>query len=165
MLARQIAIGFGIAIIFPLLVYYGVATFYTPPKPPTYPVVTTQAPGPNATQEERQKYFEAQQARQKDFREQQQIYAAAAKEFARHLVVISTPLGLAAILIGAYLPLYAIGTGLIFGGIFSAGLGYWGYWSYLEDWVRFVSLLAGFAILLFVGYYRVAGPHTRPSSP
>ena len=34
MLARQIAIGFGIAIVFPLLVYYGVASIYTPPKLP-----------------------------------------------------------------------------------------------------------------------------------
>jgi len=30
------------------------------------------------------------------------------------------------------------------------------YWQYLEDWIRFVSLLAGFAILVFVGYRRVA---------
>jgi hypothetical protein len=29
--ARQIAIGFGIAVIFPLLVYYGVATSDPPP--------------------------------------------------------------------------------------------------------------------------------------
>ena len=31
MLARQIAIGLGIAVIFPLLVYHGVRTFYPPP--------------------------------------------------------------------------------------------------------------------------------------
>jgi len=36
MLARQIAIGFGIAVIFPLLVYYGVATFYPPPNRADY---------------------------------------------------------------------------------------------------------------------------------
>src|SRR5262249_35039958 len=32
MLAGQIAIGFGFAVIFPLLVYYGAATFYPPPN-------------------------------------------------------------------------------------------------------------------------------------
>jgi hypothetical protein len=32
MLALQIAIGFGIAIIFPLLVYYGVSTFHPAPQ-------------------------------------------------------------------------------------------------------------------------------------
>jgi hypothetical protein len=54
---------------------------------------------------------------------------------------------------------------LIFGGIFSVGAGYLGYWSYLDDWVRFVSLLAGFVILLFVGYHRIAGSNTRVGSP
>src|ERR1700731_945984 len=32
MLARQIAIGFGIAIIFPLLVYYGLSSFHPAPR-------------------------------------------------------------------------------------------------------------------------------------
>jgi hypothetical protein len=50
---------------------------------------------------------------------------------------------------------------MIFGGIFAVGAGYWGYWSFLDDWVRFVSLLVGFLILLFVGYFRVA----RAASP
>jgi hypothetical protein len=63
-------------------------------------------------------------------------------------------LGLAAILIGAYLSFQAIGTGLILGGILSVSWGYWSYWSYLDDWIRFVSLLAGFAILIFVGIRR-----------
>jgi len=56
MLARQIAIGFGIAVIFPLLVYYGVATIYPPPQL-QYAVNATVLP-PNPTPEERQKYME-----------------------------------------------------------------------------------------------------------
>jgi hypothetical protein len=76
-------------------------------------------------------------------------------------VVVATPLGVAAILIGAYLAFHAIGTGLIFGGTFTVTSGYWSYWQYLDNWVPFISLLAGFAILLFVGYRRVAGVNTR----
>ena len=57
---------------------------------------------------------------------------------------------------GRNLGLHSIGTGLILGGILTVGHGYFRYWPYLEDWVRFVSLLAGFSILLFVGYWRVA---------
>jgi hypothetical protein len=113
----------------------------------------------------KQNYQEQERARQRDYREKQQAYTAAAREFSRDLVFVSAPLGIAANLIGAYLPLYAIGTGLIFGGIFSVGAGYLGYWSYLDDWVRFVSLLAGFVILLFVGYHRIAGSNTRVGSP
>ena len=45
-----------------------------------------------------------------------------------------------------------LGTGFMFGGIFAATTGYWFHWSYLEDWVRFVSLLAAMAVLVFVAY-------------
>ncbi|MFZ0527448.1 MAG: hypothetical protein WA776_12790 [Xanthobacteraceae bacterium] len=164
MLARQIAIGFGIAVIFPLLVYYGVASIYPPPEM-QYVASAIIVPGPNATPEERQKYQDEQRQWQKEQHERSETYKAAAKDFARHLIIVAAPLGVAAILIGAYLPLYAIGTGLIFGGIFAAGSGYWSYWGYLENWVRFASLLAGFLILLFVGYYRVAGSNTRAGAP
>jgi hypothetical protein len=145
MLARQIAIGFGIAIIFPLLVYYGVSTFYPGPKVQSL-IATTMLP-PTATVDERKEYADQQ-------RQRQEAYNKAAREFARILIVVSTPLGLAAILSGAYLTFLSVGTGLIFGGIFTVAWGYWSYWSYLDDGVRFVSLLAGFGILLFVGIRR-----------
>jgi hypothetical protein len=149
MLARQIAIGFGIAVIFPLLVYYGISTFHPSPKPPGF--LTTKVLPATAAPEERKEYADAQKQQQ----DRQEIYRNEAKEFARVLVMASTPLGVAAILIGAYLAFQAIGTGLIFGGIFTVAWGYWNYWSYLDDWIRFVSLLAGFAILIFVGVRRV----------
>ncbi|HML06771.1 MAG TPA: hypothetical protein VK430_01410 [Xanthobacteraceae bacterium] len=163
MLARQIAIGFGIAVIFPLLVYYGVATIYPPPERPG--VIAAVLMPPNPTPEERQEYREKERERQQKQKEQEEAYKAAAKDFARHLIVIAAPLGYAAILIGAFLPLYAIGTGLILGGISTVGHGYFAYWQYLDDRVRFVSLLVGFLVLLFVGYYRIAGPNTRAGSP
>jgi hypothetical protein len=156
MLARQIAIGFGIAIIFPLLVYYGVSMFHPAPKPEDF--YRTNCVTPTSTAEERRECAEKR-------RLEQAAYTAAVKEFSLKLVLFAAPLGIVAILIGAYLPLYAIGTGLIFGGIFAVAFGYWGYWQYLEDWVRFASLLVGFAILLFVGFRRVAGVRTSPSTP
>ena len=58
MLARQIAIGFGIAVIFPLLVYYGVATLYPAPKRELVTAVTLLPPNP--APEERQKYMDEQ---------------------------------------------------------------------------------------------------------
>jgi len=152
MLARQIAIGFGIAVIYPLLIYYGVATFHPAPQFQTIVTATFSMP-PNATPEQR-KEFEVQRQKRK---EQEAAFAAAAKEFARVHVSVSALLGVAAILIGAYLSRQAIGTGLIVGGIFSVAWGYYGYWQYLDDWIRFVSLLAGLVILLFVGYRRTAG--------
>jgi uncharacterized membrane protein YphA (DoxX/SURF4 family) len=145
MLARQIVIGFGIAIIFPLLIHYGVSTFH--PAPRLESPVAAPLP-PNATPDERKEYFAQQQQQQQ---QRQKAYAEAAKEFARILVTVSTPLGVAAILIGAYLSIQAVGTGLILGGILTVSWGYWNYWSYLDDWIRLASLLAGFAVLIFVG--------------
>jgi hypothetical protein len=149
MLAREIAIGFGIAVIFPLLVYYGVRTFHPAPKTADY--FSTNVPmAPTATAEERRDFANKQ-------RQEREAYGAAAKAFARVLILVTTPLGVAAILLGAFLPIHAIGTGLIFGGVASVTWGYWEYWSYLEDWVRFVSLLAGLAVLVFVGIRRLSG--------
>jgi hypothetical protein len=146
MLARQIAIGFGIAIIFPLLVYYGVRTFH--PAPVMEPTPVAEQFSSQATPEERR-------VNQQKQRDRQEAYAAKAKDFARILIIISTPLGIAAILSGTYLSNAAIGTGLILGGIFTVSHGYWGYWSYADDWLRFVSLLVGLAVLLFVGHHRI----------
>ena len=73
--------------------------------------------------------------------------------------MVTTPVGVVAILVGASLALNSIGTGLIFGGIFTVAWGYWSYWQYLDDWIRFVFLLAGFAILILVGYRRIASGH------
>jgi hypothetical protein len=149
MLARQIAIGFGIAIILPLLIHYGVSTFHPAPKLES----SIAQLAPDATADERKEYFAQQQQRQR-------AYAEAAKEFARILAIVATPLGIAAILIGAYLSLQAVGTGLILGGILTVAWGYWSYWSHLDDWIRFASLLAGFAILIFVGIRRVGAAKT-----
>jgi hypothetical protein len=157
MLARQIAIGFGIAVIFPLLVYYGVSIFHPAPNRQSFFPITTPLPT-NATPEQRKEYADEQ-------RNRQETYNAAAKDFARTLVIVSTPSGIAAILVGAYLTIHAIGTGLIFGGIFTVAWGYFGYWQYLDDWVRFVSLLAGFAVLVFVGYRHIAVRRTNPTTP
>ena len=155
MLGRQIAVAFGIALIFPLLVHYGVATIYPPPKMETT-VYATITLTPNATPEERQQYVDQQNQRRQEQQRRQEAYVTAATDFAHRLVLISAPLGVAAIFIGAYISPYFIGTGLIFGGIFTVTWGYWNYWQYLENWVRFLSLLAGLAILLFVGYRRIA---------
>lgn len=155
MLARQIAIGFGIALVFPLLIYYGVSTFHHAPQLRDYEVKVDYVQNPTA---EKQKEIEAQKnERDKKYAE----FRTAAKEFSRILILVSTPLGVAAILIGAYLKYFAIGTGLILGGILSLGWGYFSYWDYLDDWIRFVSLLIGFVILLFVGYRRV-GQRAEP---
>lgn len=143
MLARQIAFGFGIAVIFPLLVYYGVSTFHPPPKLPDAGI--TECMYRAVTPDQRVECDQRHRAALK-------VYTAASEEFSWRLIIAATPLGVAAILIGAYLTSYSIGVGLIVGGILSVSFGYWSYWQYIEDWARLVSLLVAFIILVFLGY-------------
>jgi hypothetical protein len=130
MLARQIVFGFGIAVVLPLLVYYAVTTFYSAP-PKFRDFVSFEDRG---STEKRQAAEEA--------------YARAAKNFARAHIVVAVPVGLAAILIGTYVAAHAIGAGLVLGGIATIVWGYHGYWQYLDDWIRFVSLLVTFVVLI-----------------
>jgi hypothetical protein len=76
------------------------------------------------------------------------------------------PIGLAALLAGSFLRVHAIGTGLMFGGIFSIADGYFNYWSELNDALKFASMAAAFVILLLVGYTKLEGiaPAGRKSS-
>ena len=142
MLARQIVVGFGIAAILPWLILYGLSTVYPEPKPLDF-YAASYSP-PDATPAERKAQAEEQRKKAEDFK-------ARARTFARVLFPISTVLGVAAIVIGAHVASNAIGAGLILGGTFSLALGYWGHSQYLDDWLRFLSLLAGFAALIFVG--------------
>ena len=138
MLAKKIALGIGLAIIFPMMIHYGVSTFCPAPKWSDYTV--------------QGQYYPQKQAEQKQKEEHRK---AAEKRFEQHLFVVAVPLGLAAILFGAFVRVQAIGTGLMFGGIFTICDGYANYWTELADWMRFLSLLAAFSVLLFVGYKKI----------
>jgi hypothetical protein len=102
MIGRQIAIGFGLAIIFPLLIFYGVSMFSPPPKAQDYNLVVPF--NANATAEERQANAEKQKAAQKAFSDVK-------SQFASRLFFLSAPLGFLAILIGGLTAVSAVGTG------------------------------------------------------
>ena len=152
MLAKKFALGFGIAIIFPMMIHYGVSTFVHEPKwndfRSGYYSYDYDA-YKNATPAEKAK-MDAERRQREDQRR------AAEKRFQRALFFVATPLGLAAIVVGSLLPIQAIGTGLMFGGIFSVCEGYISYWSELPDGMRFISLLGAFIILVYIGYRKLA---------
>jgi len=143
MLARQIAIGFGVAVVFPLLVYYGVSTVSPAPQWSNFHEQVVYAPNP--TRDE----LTARQEKQKA---ETAAWTEANRVFSLRLLCVAAPLGYLAILLGSLRVGSGLGTGFMFGGIFAATTGYWFHWSYLEDWVRFVSLLAAMAVLVFVAY-------------
>jgi len=156
MIARQIAIGFGIATVFPLLIYYAVSIFSPPPQWNAFhtPVAYTQ----NMSPEERKAVQDRQKA-------DNDAYVEAARAFSLWLLCVAAPLGYAAILLGARGVPSGLGTGLMFGGIFAVGGGYWWHWAHLQDWVRFIALLVTLAVLVFVGYRQVPGASARWPRP
>ena len=148
MRAKRFALGFGIAIIFPMMLYYGVDTFSPSPDFEDFRVEDFSERHQRANVDE-QKQLEAERSELDErFREE-------LMRFHKRLFYVSVPLGIAAIIAGAYIALPAVGTGLIFGGILSIVLGYMGYWIELPEPVKFVSLLIAFIVLVVVGYKKL----------
>ena len=148
MLAKKFALGFGIAIILPMVIYYGVSTFVPAPKWEDYQVKNYYEIHRDASPVEQRQL----EAKQNSLRQQRND---AEEIFQKHLFWVAVPLGILAIILGAFLPIQAIGTGLMFGGIFTVCEGYLCYWSKLNDGLRFVSLLVAFLVLIVVGYKKL----------
>lgn len=148
MLAKKFALGFGIAVIFPFMVHYGVRTFSPEPRWEDFQIQNYYARYQAASQEEKQRLEDAQNQLQKKHRE-------AEKAFQKHLFFVAAPVGILAIILGALITVQAIGSGLMFGGIFCLMDGYVNYWSELHDALRFLSLLIAFLLLLFVGFKKM----------
>ena|SRR3989338_4145933 len=148
MLAKKFGFGFGIAIILPMLVHYGVSTFSPAPKWETS-YTSNYYQYQNATPEEKEKLQIEDNKRQEKYRQHR-------KTFERHLFYVAAPVGVAAIIVGAGLTVQAVGAGLIFGGIFTLIDGYCWYWSELQDWMRFLSLLMAFIVLIGIGYAKAS---------
>jgi len=149
MLAKKFALGFGIAVIFPVMIHYAVSTFSVQPKWEDYHDRDYYQRHQDATGEEKEALRKEENVRRDEWEKAQ-------GRFQRHLFYVAIPVGIVAIIIGAMISVQAIGTGLMFGGIFTLMDGYVCYWSQLPDWMRFVSLLAAFVVLLGVGYRKFA---------
>jgi hypothetical protein len=140
MLALQLVIGVGIALLFPLLIYTGVAAIKAPPKPS------------NRTNLKSGDSDEVKQHNEAQIRWEREQLQKARTAYAKILFTVMAPAGLAALLAGYGIGINAIGIGLLTGGILCLVLGYGRYWEALSQPVRFVSILAGLLMLLFIGY-------------
>ena len=159
-LARQFAVAISIAILFPLLVYYGVSLIQ--PYPELEHRVVGWVEVSPTTPEGAKAREEENRAREKREKEERDAVDKATLPFFRLLILVATPPGIAAMLVGSYLRITSIGTGLMFGGMATVFDGYSGYWDYLDDWIRFVSLLIGLCIIIFVGYRQFAAARNPP---
>jgi len=139
MLALQLVIGVGIALLFPLLIYTGVATVKAPPKPSS------------RTDLKAETSEEIKQANRVRIERDREELRRARVAYAKILFTVMAPAGLAAVIGGYLIGVNAIGVGLLAGGILCLVYGYAGYWNALPMPLRFVSVLAGLLMLLFIG--------------
>jgi len=148
MLAKKFAIGFGIAVLLPIMVYYGVSTFSPKVKWEDYQIEDYHLKYKDASGEEK----EALIRERKELTKKRKKHL---KRFESHLFAVSVPIGLAAIIFGSITSVQAVGAGLIFGGISTLSSGYFSYWSELSDVARFLSLLGAFIVLVVIGYNKL----------
>ncbi len=149
MLAKKFAIGFGVAVLLPMVIHYGVSTFSKEPRWQDYHKNRSYYSMENKSVEEKERI-------EKEDQKMQDRYDSDSKRFARHLFFVAALLGIVAIILGAFISFQAIGAGLIFGGIFTLTDGYCRYWDQLQDWMRFLSLLVAFIVIVYFGYVKIA---------
>ncbi len=149
MIAKKIVVGFGISVLLPLLVYYAVATFCPKPKYEDYQIKHYYEKLERANEDEIINLEKERGELEKQYEEKEKI-------FEKNLFFVAIIMGLISIIIGFKIKNYTIGTGLILGGIFTLIDGYYSYWYELEYWMKFISVLIAFPILIFVGHYQLS---------
>ena len=141
---RNFAIGLAIAVILPCVVYYGLMTF---------------SPAAKYGECSKEEYLES--VGLKDVKNPaDKVKAAAAGEeydkgseaFAKHLFYVAMPVGILLIAAGLAMPIPGIGSGFMFGGLFTLFYGFFAYWSGLSALFRFVSLLFGLILFVIIGW-------------
>jgi hypothetical protein len=157
----QVTVTTGIAVLLPILVSFGVNLVQPYPRIEQNVVVTARITP--TTPEGWKAWDEENEARKQREQEQRDAIDDAARPFYRLLIFVATPIGIAAILLGSYLKIASVGTGLIFGGALTVLYGYGGYWEHIDNSIRVVSVLAGISILIFLTYRRSNGARTPPT--
>lgn len=147
MLAKRIALSFGITLFFPMLVYFGVRTWIPEPQWEDYQVPNYHERRLNASPEERITLDQERDRLQAERKSDEQ-------RFGKHLFWVAVPVGLIAVVVGVTVAPATVGTGFIVGGIFSVLMGYMAYWEALPDGARFLSLLVAFLVLVVMGSRR-----------
>ena len=81
-------------------------------------------------------------------------YETAQEKHSKYVFLISLPLGILIIIIGASLfTLEAVGAGLMGGGVGTLIFGVGGYWRYSDDVLKFILSLIGLIVLIWFSYW------------
>lgn len=146
--------GFGIAILLPMVVHYGVSTFSPCPKDRDYRVENFKELHERGSLEDKLRLEQKRSTLKKELEKHK-------KHFQKRLFFVAAPIGIIVIFAGSVIGTPVVGTGLMFGGILTLMNVYIWYWSELQDWMRFLSLLFAMIFLIMVGYRKLAEPDKK----
>jgi len=163
MLARKLILGFGFAVLMPMLIHYGIDVIV--PMPSWREDLTTHYEQTNRLRDQERRATSvaerAQVRAQLDQLESQRRTQATARGAQREQAgrihfFVGAPLGILVTLVGSFVRAQAIGGGLMLGGIFTFTSGCIAHWADLSGPGRFAVLLVAFAVLLWIGYQRLS---------
>ncbi len=150
---RKLAVWLALATLLPMVAYFGAAALFTPPDEEAYNnarnVLNTQLNSPTPAERESARVKVEQLDKQ---------HQDTALGFARRLFWTNYIVGLVAVTIGLFIPVRAVGAGLMFGGIIAIGDGCYNTWDHLGRWLRFNSLLFALIVFLVLSLMRYRRP-------
>ncbi|MBI3616221.1 MAG: hypothetical protein HY211_06870 [Candidatus Omnitrophica bacterium] len=151
MLARKIILGFGLAMLLPMVIHQGVEVIRPMPQYQRHQIPNYYQTLQRASDEEKP-HLQAEQQRLNA------EWGTAQKRWSKSHFFAGVGAGIATTLIGSFVAAPAVAGGLMLGGIFSflGGCGF--YWLDLNAVGRLGVLLAGFLVLLWIGYRRLSDP-------
>lgn len=147
---KAFAIGLAIALILPFVAYYGGISF-SPAAKYHYQnkesFVKSSLPQDETVSKNKKSDADSPRIKQLETE-----YENGKKRFNKHLFLIAVPIGILSIAAGLLISVPGIGSGLMFGGIFTLIYGYFTYWGDLDVRIRFLSLFFGLVILILVAW-------------
>lgn len=82
------------------------------------------------------------------------LYDSSREVYSRNVFLVAIPLGIILIAIGASLfGLEAVGAGLMAGGVGVILWGVGGFWSFAQNWIKFLLSLVGLVILIWFAHW------------
>ena len=163
MRAKQFAVGLGITLLLPLSVHYGAEMIRPSPKEDVHYEQLHKLEAQRVatkSKEEKAKLTAQKSALEKEHKEKK-------KKHAELLFMVGYPVAIAAIILGAFITIPAVGAGLMFGGIITLTDACFSYWEVMASWLRFTSLLGALFILIVLGCWNLAGgpAEQQPTNP
>ena len=161
---KEVILGIVIAILLAMTIGYGINTFYEKPEyrdfcPNVYDKYnesSCESAGGTWLNDSKNNQTNVPRAlnRCKEPEGCSEEYNKAREKYSRNIFLITLPLGIAIVIIGAAVfGLEFIGAGLMGGGVLTILYGVTSYWRYSEDVLKFILSLLGLIIIIVFSYW------------